>query len=133
MRFVGPADDSSSDTVDSWSQLFDSDSLADSPQLDCNSVVLIRWQLYNVHEYDAEHLGRHPVKLAGAVLIKLRAAMSRFRQRFVASRDLVALVRALESAVIHFVKPLALLRVLEGFYGHQRSGMKQLRLATGRT
>jgi hypothetical protein len=49
-EFAEPADDSSSDTADSLSQAVDLDSLADSLQLDCNSVELIRWQLSKIEE-----------------------------------------------------------------------------------
>lgn len=46
--------------------------------------------LHNVHECDAEHLGRRPV-FAGAVLIKLHVATFRSRRQSVASHDRVAL------------------------------------------
>lgn len=46
--------------------------------------------LHNVHEYDAEHLGRRPV-FAGAVLTKLHAATFHSRRQSVASHDRVAL------------------------------------------
>lgn len=80
----------------------------------------LRWLLSNkrdfvysrsVHGCDAERLERRPA-VADAASRGWRAARCRSRRQFVASHDRVALVRASELAVIHFVKPLALLRVL---------------------
>jgi predicted nucleotidyltransferase len=68
--------------------------------------------LHSVHEYDAERLGRR-LAFVGAALIKLHVAKCHSHRQFVALHDRVALERASELAVIHFVKPLALLRVLK--------------------
>lgn len=109
-------DGSSLDRVDLLMLTLDFDSLmrrlADSPEWDCSSVaVSTRWQLYSVG-YDV----LNPVSVDD-VLIESHVSMCRSRRQFVASHDRVALEHeAWELVVIHFVKPLALLRV------HTRDG-----------
>lgn len=90
-----------------------------------NSEKPIDVYSHNVHEYDAERLGRRLVA-AGAVSREWRAAMYHSRRQFAASHDRVALARASELAVIHFVKPLALLRVLQWFQEEEKVGVNEV-------